>query len=124
MRDLPADLTTSWPVQVSYEYDASGRLNIDAHIRYTDRSVHLEVVRPCGVSQNQRQRWKAAVAEAPGFAVFRELALQERDDQAPPPIAIAISPPPESDVHSGGVLAYLSRFLPFAVRPARHELPK
>jgi molecular chaperone DnaK len=115
LRELPEDLTTEWPVEVSCEYSGSGRLTMDAHIRYTDRAVHLELLRTCGVSAAHRGRWKAAVCKAAGFAEFQRLAELERNDELPPPIVMAISPPEATSVPQHGVQALLQR-LPFLHR--------
>lgn len=118
LRELPEDLTIQWPVEVTCEYGPSGRLTLDARIRYTDRHVHLEVIRPCGVSQVHLERWRSAVGSAAGFAEFESLARRELRDHAPPPIALAISPP-EPESHEGHILTFLHRFMPFIARRAQ-----
>jgi molecular chaperone DnaK len=119
LRELPADLATEWPVEVTCEYSPSGRLTVDARIRYTDRTVHLELLRPCGVSQTHLDHWKAAVGSAAGFSVFEDLSRRERQAEAPPPIALAVSPPlEEEEASEGRLLSFLQRYMPFAFRGA------
>jgi molecular chaperone DnaK len=122
LRDLPAEMTTQWPVEVTCEYGVNGRLTLEARIRYTDRMVHLEVLRPCGVSQIHLDRWKTAVCQRAGFSAFQDLARRERQEESPPPIAMAVSPPEEHAHEGHRVLSLLHRYLPFVFR--RSEQPE
>jgi molecular chaperone DnaK len=118
LRELPAEITTQWPIEVTCEYGSSGRLRVDARVRYTDRTVHLELSRPCGVSQVHLERWKAAVGAGAGFSAFQELAQRERQDDAPPPIAVAVSPSQPAAPAGDGMMAFLHRHMPFVFREA------
>jgi molecular chaperone DnaK len=116
LKDLPPDMADRWPVEVKYEFSASGRLTVDARIRYTDRHVHLETVRPAGVSQTHIARWKEVVAAQGGLAAFCGVRAWERTADAPPPVILAgIEPPSPSaeETPAPGVWTFLERMLPF-----------
>jgi molecular chaperone DnaK len=122
LRDLPPDLSDEWPVEVKYEYSRAGRLSVDARVRYTDRHVHLETLRPGGVSDAHVSRWKAVVTAQAGMAAYRQVRAWERAADARPPLVVAgidlpKAPEPETEEpHSGGLLSFLSRVMPFAFR--------
>lgn len=114
LRDLPAEVSEQWPVEVTYEYSPSGRLSVDARARYTDCCVHLTTVRPVGVSQAHVTKWKEAVTAQPGLPAYRQVRAWERAAEAPPPVVVAglpeaAAPQPEP----AGVLAFLRRMMPF-----------
>jgi hypothetical protein len=58
---------------------------VDARVRYTDRQVHQETVRPGGVSQAHVARWKEVVTAMAGLAAFRKVRAWERAADATPP---------------------------------------
>ena len=116
LKDLPPDIADQWPVEVKYEYSAAGRLTVDARVRYTDRSVHLETARPGGVSQAHVARWKEVVTAQAGLAAFRQVRAWERAADAPPPLVLAGVEPPQpkaEESQAGGVQSFLERMLPF-----------
>jgi len=113
IHDLPAELSAEWPVEVTYAYSASGLLQIDARLRYTDRAVHLELARVGAMTQMHLQRWKAAVLAAGSFRVYREIALLERRDQLAPAITTT-TPSTEVAESQTGLLSFLKRYVPFA----------
>ena len=120
LKDLPPDVGDQWPVEVKYEYSNSGRLTVDARVRYTDRHVHLETVRPGGVSQAHVARWKEVVTAQAGLAAFRHVRAWERAADAPPPLVLAgVEPPKPEEPPSEGLRSFLERMLPFAFRRAR-----
>lgn len=134
LRDLPADVAGEWPVEVKYEYSPSGRLSVDARVRYTDRKVRLEAMRPGGVSKFHVTRWQAAVATLPGMGQYREVRAWERTADAQPPLVLAgaglaaPSPAPplapsQGNIEIGGTLTFLKRVMPFAFRRAGTDGP-
>jgi molecular chaperone DnaK len=112
LRDLPADDSGNWRVEVTYQYSASGRLGVDVKVRNANSNVRLETVRPAGVSQAHLVRWRPVVNAQAGFAAYREVCAWERETDSPPPLAVAGLPGAESN----GILAFLRRLMPFIVR--------
>jgi molecular chaperone DnaK len=115
--DLPTDVAEQWPVEVTYSYSASGRLTVDARVRYTDRQVHLETARPGGVSQFHISRWKEAISQG-GLAAFRQVRAWERAADAAPPLVLAgveLASAAEPEP-AGGLLSFLQRAMPFVFR--------
>ncbi len=122
IHDLPPDLSDQWPVEVTYVYDAQGRISVEARIRYTDRVVRLKTARLCGVSANHRARWKQVIMSAPGFAKYQEVNRWTHDVDAPPPIAHDAPPdesPPEEQPDS---MSLVRRLMPFAFRKSAVKL--
>ena len=115
IRHLPEDMPDQWPVEVTYSYATNGRLSVDARIRYTDRTVHLETLRLNGVSEAHLQRWKQVVTMAPGFQKYREVVEWERQSMAPP-IVLATTPEPPAPQEQTGHWAFLQRLVPFVFR--------
>jgi len=112
LRDLPADFSGDWRVEVTYEYSASGRLRIDVQVRNANASVSLETSRPGGISEAHLVRWRPVVLARAGFAAFRDVCAWERACDASAPLAVAGLPGTETD----RVLAFLRRLMPFLFR--------
>jgi len=118
IRDLPPDLPQGWPVEVTFEYGANGRLTVHGVVPGTQRRVQLSIERNVGLSGERVARWKGAVSSDSGFDAFetlvdealglddagapsdrsggpsaREAAVPEAST-APPPGAPAAAPPP------------------------------
>lgn len=129
LHDLPDDLSEEWPVEITYSYNASGLLEIDARLRYTDRAVHLEVTRTGALSHLHLQRWKSAVQAGGSFRVYREIALVERREQIAPAqrsaqIASAVvALPSEAAESASGLVSFLKRYMPFAFGRGKVEEP-
>jgi molecular chaperone DnaK (HSP70) len=94
LRDFPQDLGSEWPVSVTYQYTASGRLHVEAHLCYTDRRVHLDLNQSPSLSHSQRERWRQLVVSHAGFAAFRAEAHRKR--HAPIAFTDGGSPEPEN----------------------------
>jgi molecular chaperone DnaK (HSP70) len=117
LRDLPPTMTEQWPVEVKYRYGSDGRLQVDAHVRYTQCQTHLEAIRPAGVSEVHVHKWRPVVQAQAGFAAYQQVFAWLRAAEAPPPVALAggaPSPPPaeEEKPEPAGPLAVLKRLLP------------
>jgi len=121
--DLPPDLSDQWPIDVTFSFSVSGRLTVDARIRYTERHVQLVTVRLGGVSQFRVARWKEALASQGGLAALRQALAWER---AAPPIALAgaeqLEPQPQPP-ETNTVLDFLKRLMPFVFRQSGVEEP-
>jgi molecular chaperone DnaK len=116
IRDLPSELSQEWPVDVTYEYSAGGRLKVDAQVRYTDRVVHLELLRTSGLSFDQIRTWRQLVVQGAGWQAMRAVLERERH----PPIAVASSagdetepelPPARLSALASRYASYVLRFL-------------
>jgi hypothetical protein len=91
IRDLPPELTQEWPVDVTCEVTKGGRIHMDAQVRYTDRKVQLDLIRPVGLSRENVKRWKAIITSGAGFSAFGLLP----QGQQKPPVALAQHVPNE-----------------------------
>jgi len=117
IRDLPGGLPKGWPIDVTFEYAANGRLSVRAVVPGTHQAAALEMERAGGLSSNGIARWKQPVAAAAGFDAFESMVLEAlaspgsfgpaasvrmpvQPPQGPPisvpPQAPAASPPEES----------------------------
>lgn len=123
IHDLPPDLSDQWPVEVTYAYDAQGRISVEARIRYTDHVVRLKTARVCGVSANHRARWKQVVLSAPGFAKYQEMCRWAHEVDAPPPIAHDATPGESSPEEHPESMSLLRRLMPFAFRKSAVKPP-
>ena len=83
IKDLPEEVTDGWPVDVTLEYSRSGRISIDATVRYTDRSVHLEIVRSGGLSENQVAMWAGPVQAGAGMDEISQTLSRDRGRPIP-----------------------------------------
>jgi len=94
--DLPEGLPQGWPVEVTFEYEANGRLKVEAVVPGTDRSVLLELERSVGLSEDGRGQWKEVVASGAGFDAFEALIAEalEEDLRALPASSGATPTPP------------------------------
>jgi len=94
IRDLPPGLPQGWPVEVTFEYGANGRLSVHGAVPGTHREVDLDIERDVGLSSEGITRWQKAVAGAAGFDAFEAMV----DDMLSPGEAgspqAAASPPP------------------------------
>jgi hypothetical protein len=76
LRDLPSGLPKGWPIEVTYEYGANGRLTVQGVVPGTHRQVVLDLERDVGLSNEGISRWKKAVGTSGGFDAFEGM-LQE-----------------------------------------------
>ncbi len=74
VRDLPAGLPKGWPVEVTFEYGANGRLTVEAIVPGTDHRGRLELVRDAGLSSEGLARWKQPIDSAGGIGTFESAA--------------------------------------------------
>ena len=103
IRNLPPGLPKAWPIEVTFEYAANGRLTVLAVVPGTHHEVALEIDRESGLSSEGISGWKEVVTSASGFADFeslvdealREAAPTETAGQRQPAAAESYPPPPE-----------------------------
>ena len=74
VRDLPGGLPKGWPVEVTFEYAANGRLAVEALVPGTQHQARLELLREAGLSNEGLTRWKQPVGAAGGFQAFESAA--------------------------------------------------
>ena len=67
VRDLPAGLPKGWPVEVTFEYGANGRLAV-AVVPGTHHQAPLELDRETGLSDDGMARWKCRSTRQPASA--------------------------------------------------------
>jgi len=75
VRDLPEGLPKAWPVDVTFEYAANGRLTVHAAVPGTHKQARLELERDVGLSGEGLSRWKRVVDTAAGFGTFETMVL-------------------------------------------------
>jgi molecular chaperone DnaK len=76
IRQLPPGLPAEWPVEITYEYAANGRLSIRGQVQGTDRWVEMELEREGMLSGEQLGRWKQVVAAPVDSIDFDELVCE------------------------------------------------
>jgi molecular chaperone DnaK len=70
IRDLPPGLPKGWPIEVTFEYAANGRLTVSATVPGTQRATVLAIERERGLSNEGIHGWKQAVTASGGFGGF------------------------------------------------------
>jgi molecular chaperone DnaK len=55
--DLPDNLPAGWPVQVSYSYEANGRLHVNAKLKGQQAGVTTHFLRSSSLSENEIALW-------------------------------------------------------------------
>ncbi len=73
LRNLPEHLPKGWPIEVTYEYLANGRLDVQAKIPGTSKQLELELQRQQTMSSERLGKWKAVVNAAKGFDAFESM---------------------------------------------------
>ena len=84
IRELPGGLPRGWPIEVTFEYGANGRLSVRAEVSGTDRDVTLDLERAVGLSNDGISRWKQPVANSAGFDAFEAMVQDVLDSPSPP----------------------------------------
>lgn len=107
IHDLPAGLPKGWPVEVTFEYGANGRLSVRAVVPGTHRETTLELERDRGLSIEGISRWKHVVCNFGGFGTFERLLhaiplpqpaqAEAAGSQATAPAAVTQPPPLPAD---------------------------
>lgn len=75
--DLPVGLPQGWPIKVTYQYGANGRLSVRGAVPGTDSEILLEIQRERGMDGQQLMRWARAVEEDAGLDPFEAVIAQE-----------------------------------------------
>jgi molecular chaperone DnaK len=83
VRDLPAGLPKAWPIEVTFEYAANGRLAVEAQVPGTRQKARLELLREVGLSNESLRRWKQPISEAGGFDAFESAVLDVLQSASP-----------------------------------------
>jgi molecular chaperone DnaK len=63
IRGLPADLPAGWPVQVSYTYEANGRLHVTAKVKGHPAGVTMDFERENSLPDDELERWAHYIDE-------------------------------------------------------------
>jgi molecular chaperone DnaK len=88
IRDLPPGLPQGWPVDVTFEYGANGRLSVEAVVSGTQNWTSLQIERSTGLSSENLHGWQQAVASTVGFGAFGPML----NDPSRPQAAAAAAP--------------------------------
>jgi len=73
IRQLPANLPQGWPIEVTYEYGANGRLAVKAHVPGTKQQLRLELEREHGMSDERRHRWRRVITAEGNVGSFESM---------------------------------------------------
>ncbi|MBN2024928.1 MAG: Hsp70 family protein [Pirellulales bacterium] len=117
--NLPAGLPKGWPVEVTFEYEANGRLKVEAVVPGTHRAVTLELERSVGLSDDGLGQWKEIVASGAGFDAFEAMiaeALEEKIEPLPQS-EIAAAPTKTESIASSPAAPIRSAPTPFRSAP-------
>lgn len=76
LRQLPEGLPQGYPIEVTYEYAANGRLQVQAKLPGTNKELRLELERERSMNDDRMARWKKVVSTDKGFNAF-EAVLEE-----------------------------------------------
>ncbi|MFP6668245.1 MAG: Hsp70 family protein [Pirellulales bacterium] len=60
-RNLPPDLPQGYPIDVTFSYGTNGRLNVEAELSGSGRTVRIELEREQGLTSAQLQRWRQII---------------------------------------------------------------
>jgi len=74
IRKLPPDLPQGWPVEVTFEYGANGRLTVHGVVPGTHHEAKMNIERNVGLSGEGVSRWEDAVSSGAGFDAFEAVA--------------------------------------------------
>ncbi|MFI5382090.1 MAG: Hsp70 family protein [Tepidisphaerales bacterium] len=124
IRDLPEDLPKNWPVDVTFEYAANGRLTVEAIVPGTHQSAVLELERAVGMSHDGIARWKQPVGAAAGFNEFDSMvqqALQLSALAAAERMSQSAAALPEPHAARAAEAPHGQGWTPFAASPAEHQ---
>jgi molecular chaperone DnaK len=77
IRDLPLALPQGWPIEVTFEYGANGRLHVKAVVPGTHSKMSLTLERAVGLSSEKMSRWKQIIANAAGSQTFQAIAAEQ-----------------------------------------------
>jgi molecular chaperone DnaK len=86
IRDLPPGLPRNWPVEVTFEYAANGRLHVAAEVPGTERRTQVTLDLTLGMTRAGLERWKNPVVAAAGFDSFERIVLDALDAPAVEPL--------------------------------------
>ncbi len=94
IRDLPEGLPKNWPVEVTFEYGANGRLTVRAVLPGTDLNTALDLERAIGMSRNNIAQLSQPVGTAAGLDDFKEMVHEALEGLNPAELDEISSPPP------------------------------
>jgi hypothetical protein len=98
IRDLPGGLPKGWPIEVTFEYAANGRLSVRAAVPGTYQDASLDLQRAVGLSDERINRWQGLVAASAGFGAFESAAMEASDARQPGGPTDSEQPPPPEDL--------------------------
>ena len=79
IRELPGGLPKGWPIEVTFEYGANGRLSVRAAVPGTEQNASLQMQRAVGLSHEKIDGWKDPIASLAGFDAFEAMVMDVMD---------------------------------------------
>ena len=79
IRELPGGLPKGWPIEVTFEYGANGRLSVRAAVPGTEQNASLQMQRAVGLSHEKIDGWKDPIASSAGFNAFEAMVMDVMD---------------------------------------------
>jgi molecular chaperone DnaK len=92
IRDLPEGLPKNWPIEVTFEYGANGRLAVQAMVPGTGRSAALDLERAVSMSRGEMPQSKAPIAMPAGFEDLKSMVHEALEGLTPAELAEMTSP--------------------------------
>jgi len=82
LRDLPVGLPKGWPIEVQYRYDATGQLEVKAHIEKTGRPLTVEMRHQGVLTPADAADWRKLLVARAGLKAILDLLGRHRRRQA------------------------------------------
>ncbi|MCL4190736.1 MAG: Hsp70 family protein [Thermoguttaceae bacterium] len=120
LKDLPPGLPKGWPVQVTFQYEANGRLSVHAVVPGTDREVALDIERNVGLTDEGLANWKQVLADGTGGDAFFEAIMDDLPMGGAPAAPAAAAGPALSPTRGGPTARFKG---PVAQSPMFTEVP-
>jgi molecular chaperone DnaK len=96
IRDLPAGLPQGTQIDVHYQFNSEGRLQVKAQLPHSSRALPISVRREAGMGDTQMADWKTLLARGSGLKAIHALLLRQRQQQE----ALAADAPPSRAIHA------------------------
>lgn len=72
LKHLPPGLPAGTPITVTYNYDSSGRLSVNASVEGMGDQAQIELDRVRGLPEHRVERWKKVICRDGGYEDFEE----------------------------------------------------
>lgn len=102
IRGLPDGLPKGWPIEVTFEYGANGRLGVRAVVPGTRQDAILDLQRASGLTAEKIDRWRDPVTSSAGFDAFESMVIDVLDESGSGAESGSDEPPSATDAGSEG----------------------